>query len=100
MSATATTADFIKWIIYYVLKRRVLARYLKRTDSNQFSNQLNSDQYFIILMIAPNVNDITANELATEMYLQYSDRTNDDYIIVGDTRVIMFITCECVFHHF
>ena len=63
-----------------------ISEILKKRDSNQFSNQLNPDQYFIILIISSNVNDIIATELATGMYQQCIDRTNDDYTIIADTR--------------
>ena len=70
-SVIVTTTDFIKWVNYFIFKGTVFSKYLKRTKFEAFSKQLNTDLYFIILMISSNVNDITASELTNELFEQH-----------------------------
>src|SRR5438552_5710797 len=38
LSALVTTIDLIKWIMFYIFKKWILSKYLKRRDAVQFSN--------------------------------------------------------------
>jgi len=82
-SVKVTTIDFIKWVNYFIFKGTVLSKYLKRSKFEAFSKQLNTDLYFIILMVSSNDNDITASELINELFEQQLDKINDDYIIMS-----------------
>src|SRR5271156_6186884 len=94
ISISLTILDLIKWLIYYMLKTIIILQYLQKNmakdgDAGCFIGSINSNVYFLILMISTNINDIVAGEIVKGLYGNYKSiktSTTEKLMIVNVTN--------------
>src|SRR5271156_950309 len=91
ISINLTILDLIKWLIYYMLKTIIILQYLQKNmvkdgDAGCFIGSINSNVYFLILMISTNINDIVAGEIVKGLYGNYKSKkkTSTEKLLIAN----------------